>query len=83
MKEVEGLNFHPTVCKTSSDIVRQKRSNSNPVLLAGGSNSKFESLYQDACRRQERQNIIYSNCVEAECTFQPDIDKTRYYNFKN
>jgi hypothetical protein len=40
-------------------------------------------LYQDACRRKERQDFIYGACVEAECTFKPDIEKTKYHNFKN
>ena len=47
-----------------------------------GKFQKFDNLYQDACRRQERQEFIYGACVEAECTFQPDIDKTRFYNYK-
>jgi len=40
--------------------------------------SKFDSLYQDAIRRNERQMNIYSACVDAECTFQPDRSKTKY-----
>lgn len=42
--------------------------------------SKFDSLYQDAQRRQERQEFIYSACIESECTFQPDTEKTKYFN---
>lgn len=41
---------------------------------------KFSSLYEDAKRRKERQDKIYSACVESECTFQPDIQATKYYN---
>jgi hypothetical protein len=35
---------------------------------------KFNTLYEDARRRQERQDKIYSACMEAECTFQPDTN---------
>jgi hypothetical protein len=44
--------------------------------------NKFDSLYQDAQRRQERQEVIYDNCIEADCTFQPDTEKTKFYNYK-
>lgn len=46
------------------------------------SNSKFESLYQDAKRRNERKLNIYSACLESECTFQPDLalSKPRFSN---
>ena len=37
-------------------------------------------MYQDAQRRQERQEFIYSACIESECTFQPDTEKTKYFN---
>lgn len=34
-------------------------------------------LYDDAVKRKERQDHIYSKCLDAECTFQPDIiDRT-------
>jgi len=38
--------------------------------------SKFENLYQDAKRRNERKVNIYGACLAAECTFQPDIEIT-------
>lgn len=38
---------------------------------------KFESLYQDAMRRNERQLNIYAACIDAECTFQPDIESNK------
>ena len=38
---------------------------------------KFENLYQDAKRRNERKINIYGACLDAECTFQPDIEKTQ------
>ena len=33
------------------------------------STQKFDNLYQDALRRNERQTNIYSACLDAECTF--------------
>lgn len=41
---------------------------------------KFETLYDDAKRRKERQDKIYSACLESECTFVPDTQATKYYN---
>lgn len=46
--------------------------------LSRRSANKYESLYQDAVRRNERQMNIYSACVDAECTFQPDRSRTKY-----
>ena len=43
---------------------------------------KFYNLYEDAKRRKERQEKIYSACMESECTFQPDTNLTKYYNSK-
>ena len=45
--------------------------------------SKYDSLYDDAIRRRERQEFIYSACIEAECTFKPDTEKTRFANLKS
>ena len=42
------------------------------------STQKFDNLYQDALRRNERQTNIYSACLDAECTFQPDIEKSKF-----
>lgn len=39
---------------------------------------KFDALYQDAKRRNERKVNIYSACLSSECTFQPDIEKTKF-----
>jgi hypothetical protein len=39
--------------------------------------SKCKDLYQDAKRRYERKTNIYSNCIDAECTFKPDTAATR------
>ena len=41
--------------------------------------NKFVNLYEDAQRRKERQDKIYSACMESECTFQPDTNQTKYY----
>ena len=39
---------------------------------------KFESLYQDAMRRNERQLNIYAACIDAECTFQPEVESSKF-----
>ena len=83
-QETEGLTFQPSVCKQSENIVKQRESYRYDSADSRGGNkyAKFDNLYQDACRRQERQNFIYNNCVEAECTFYPDTEKTKYHNYK-
>jgi hypothetical protein len=40
---------------------------------------KFTTLYKDALRRRERQDKIYSACIEPECTFIPDTTGSKYY----
>jgi hypothetical protein len=40
---------------------------------------KFCDLYQDAMRRRERQDKIYSACIGSECTFHPDTTVSKYY----
>ena len=45
--------------------------------------NKFNNLYEDAKRRKERQDKIYSACIESECTFHPDTSETRYYHTSN
>lgn len=73
--ETQGLTFQPKVSKVSERIVLQKKAGQSAHQY-----SKFDSLYQDARRRQERQEFIYSACIESECTFQPDTEKTKYFN---
>ena len=75
-RELDGLSFQPQISRVSQRIHQQK--------LQGGVGtpvSKYESLYEDAMRRRERQQFIYSACIEAECTFAPNRDKTRYTNY--
>ena len=33
--------------------------------------NKFSNLYEDAMMRQERQQKVYSMCIDKECTFKP------------
>lgn len=35
--------------------------------------NKFNELYEDAKQRFERQDKIYSACVDKECTFKPKL----------
>jgi hypothetical protein len=64
-KETQGISFKPQVSKVSAKIVEQKELRNN----SKGKYAKFDSLYADAQRRQERQEYIYSACIESECTF--------------
>mmetsp|Transcript_23973 Transcript_23973/g.36764 ORF Transcript_23973/g.36764 Transcript_23973/m.36764 type:complete len:152 (-) Transcript_23973:1911-2366(-) len=75
-KETAGLNFHPKISRVSERIVESKDATI-------GKYGKFDSLYADAKRRMERQNNIYSACIESECTFQPDTEKTKFFASKN
>jgi DNA polymerase sigma len=40
---------------------------------------KFTNLYKDALLRRERQDKVYSACLEPECTFIPDTTGSKYY----
>ena len=42
--------------------------------------NKFESLYEDAKKRNERKLNIYSACIEAECTFKPELISYKHFN---
>jgi len=65
-RETEGVSFKPSVSRVSEKIVKQKQASQS---LSHSKFAKFDSLYQDAQRRQERQDFIYSACIESECTF--------------
>ena len=81
-QETEQFDFKPQISRKSAKIVRNRSQildqASGRSELSRRSASKFESLYQDAVRRNERQMNIYSACVDAECTFQPDRSKTKF-----
>lgn len=62
--ELNHISFKPKISKTSEKIVAQKQA----ANLNHGY-TKYDSLYEDALRRKERQEFIYSACIEAECTF--------------
>eukprot|EP00354_Favella_ehrenbergii_P006196 CAMPEP_0170455192 /NCGR_PEP_ID=MMETSP0123-20130129/3223_1 /TAXON_ID=182087 /ORGANISM="Favella ehrenbergii, Strain Fehren 1" /LENGTH=123 /DNA_ID=CAMNT_0010718217 /DNA_START=2437 /DNA_END=2808 /DNA_ORIENTATION=- len=61
--------------RNRSQILEQASGRSD---VSRKSTTKFDSLYQDAVRRNERQMNIYSACVDSECTFQPDRSRTKY-----
>jgi hypothetical protein len=37
-------------------------------------------LYDDAMKRKQRKDNIYSKCLDSECTFQPDLIKGGMYD---
>lgn len=41
---------------------------------------KFMLLYDDAIKRKQRKDQIYSKCLDSECTFTPDIAKGQLYD---
>ena len=70
--------FHPQISKKSEKIINEKvmggdASGRSPFIdnqnLMKNGIDKFSMLYEDAKRRKERQDKIYSNCMESECTF--------------
>jgi len=77
-KRTEILLQEQIACKFRPNI----NQNSTKMLSARGyeRQNKFSTLYEDAKLRKERQDKIYSACVESECTFQPDTQATRYHN---
>ena len=57
-----------------------KNGNASAVYgFRSNSADKFRDLYQDAMRRRERQDKIYSACIGSEYTFQPDTTVSKYY----
>ena len=85
--ELEELDFRPKILKPSEEKARKNRFSDQNSLRSDQSVSttsqhknKFDSLYEDAKRRKERQLNIYSACINAECTFKPEISKRRFSN---
>ena len=72
-QEIQECKFRPNISKKSEKIIRNRSNLLEQV--SGRSNdsrkslTKFDSLYQDAVRRNERKVNIYSACLDAECTF--------------
>lgn len=59
----------------------QDSSHHNPnssVLTANKKLDKFMLLYDDAIKRKQRKDNIYSNCLDSECTFTPDVINSKY-----
>ncbi|CAI2384022.1 unnamed protein product [Moneuplotes crassus] len=42
--------------------------------------NKFNLLYDDAIKRKQRKDEIYSRCLDSQCTFQPDLTKGNRYD---
>lgn len=86
--EIQNSNsFHPNINENSRKIADQRNQffedeyigdeNSNQY---GPQSDQFLNLYDDAMKRVERHNKIYSMCIDSECTFKPDIGKTKHMN---
>ena len=81
-QELDELDFRPQILRKSEEIVRRREAHSNDSRTSNDSKSKskFESLYLDAKKRNERKLNIYSACLEAECTFKPELIGYRHFN---
>ncbi|CDW91726.1 UNKNOWN [Stylonychia lemnae] len=81
LQEQSECLFRPMITKKSAKLLSERYNNNGESLTRNGhgSKDKFSNLYEDARRRKERQDKIYSACVESECTFQPDTQVTKYY----
>ena len=81
-QELDELDFRPQILRKSEEIVRRREAHSNDSRASNDSKgkNKFESLYLDAKKRNERKLNIYSACLEAECTFKPELIGYRHFN---
>ena len=61
---------------TSENYSNQNKSNS--FIMTNNRLDKFMLLYDDAIKRKERKDHIYSKWLDSECTFQPDIIAAKY-----
>eukprot|EP00347_Sterkiella_histriomuscorum_P010260 403376977 len=76
LQEQAECKFRPMITKKSAQLLSDRY---HPNGEVDRSSDKFSNLYEDAKRRKERQDKIYSACVESECTFQPDTQATKFY----
>ena len=54
--------------------------NANASLISSNKKlDKFMLLYDDAIKRKQRKDNIYSKWLDSECTFQPDLAYNQYY----
>ena len=79
IKRTEYMYRDLTECKFRPSITRKSEKMLSDRGHSEGRQDKFSNLYDDARRRKERQDKIYSACVESECTFNPDTAQTRFY----
>ena len=86
----KSCSFHPKINNNSRKIANQRQRFFEDEIVAdertesvGRSKpNQHLQLYDDAMKRVERHNKIYSMCIDSECTFKPDTVKTRY-RYKN
>lgn len=81
----QACSFHPAINGNSRKIAEQRsqffEDDGVPEEYSNFSsnyNDQFSHLYEDAMKRVERHNKIYSMCIDSECTFKPDIGKTKH-----
>jgi hypothetical protein len=89
-------SFKPQINKKSARIVMERSKqfmeeshemsrNDAPdssFMSLNGKLDKFKLLYDDAIKRKQRKDQIYSKCLDSECTFQPELMRsplTSYY----
>jgi hypothetical protein len=81
----QACSFHPKINDNSRKIAYQRDQFFQDENIADEYSNvascktdQFLHLYDDAMKRIERHNKIYSMCIDSECTFKPDIGKTRH-----
>lgn len=84
----KAWSFRPKINANSKNIAEQRSKFFEDDVVAEEHSNKelvskpdqFIHLYEDAMNRLERHNKIYSMWIDSECTFKPDIGKTRHKN---
>ncbi|CAI2360937.1 unnamed protein product [Moneuplotes crassus] len=84
-KQME-FSYHPNINENSKKIIEERTTflidNCDHEIAKNYSLNPDQChlLYEDAMKRVDRHNNVYSQCLDSECTFRPDIQRTRSNN---
>lgn len=81
----QSCSFKPRINYNSRKIAEQRNQffynefmgDEHSDIFSNRQPDQFSQLYDDAMKRVERHRKIYSLCIDSDCTFKPDIGKTR------
>ena len=85
-------SFKPKINKNSEKLIMERSrqyleesahnldSSGNQTFTSARGLDKFMLLYDDAIKRKERKDYIYSKCLDSECTFHPDLVANRQFD---